>query len=171
MTIYNDRYQVRHLSSPVPERNSISALRESGRSVAILGKAADVIPVESEIRSRSTGLKDTIGRFREIWHGRQSDVLFCSVQQVDLSGHASSLAGGVSALREVDSLLAEIISSMVNGDRLMLTADHGNDPCMNQGRHTREHLPFVLVDGSDGDGAWTDLGRMPTLGAVGALLV
>jgi len=49
--------------------------------------------------------------------------------------------GYAKCLQEVDGALPSIIEKLGNDDLLLITADHGNDPCDNNTDHTREFVP------------------------------
>jgi len=61
-------------------------------------------------------------------------------------GHRRDVSGYARALEWFDSEIGKIRSELREGDILVLTADHGNDPTWIGTDHTRERVP-VLVDG------------------------
>ncbi|MGJ8590686.1 MAG: phosphopentomutase [Yoonia sp.] len=67
-----------------------------------------------------------------------------------LYGHRRDVSGYARALEWFDVEIGKIRSKLRDGDILVLTADHGNDPTWVGTDHTRERVP-VLVDGL-GDG-------------------
>ena len=74
------------------------------------------------------------------------------------------LDGGVDdveSLREFDAWLGEFIPQIEEGDLVILTADHGNDPYHPGTDHTREQIPVMVVGLKDstGDGTFADVAR------------
>lgn len=58
-------------------------------------------------------------------------------------GHRNDPEGFHKALQEFDLRLPEIIDCLDESDRLILTADHGNDPTDISTDHTREYVPLL----------------------------
>lgn len=76
---------------------------------------------------------------------------FCFTNLVDFDamyGHRRNPEGDGHALMELDSRLGMMIQHMRGDDLLMLTADHGNDPCFKGTDHTREHVPLLVYSPS-----------------------
>ncbi|MAY87516.1 MAG: phosphopentomutase [Pseudooceanicola sp.] len=66
-----------------------------------------------------------------------------------LYGHRRDVSGYARALETFDAGIAPILASLRDGDMMILTADHGNDPSWSGTDHTREAVP-VLVAGQGG---------------------
>ena len=54
------------------------------------------------------------------------------------------MKGFAAALETFDAQLPEIQAKMCEDDLLMITADHGCDPCHSGTDHTREHTPLLV---------------------------
>ena len=81
-------------------------------------------------------------------------------------GHRNDPEGFAGALEEFDRRLAEMLKLMNPGDLMIITADHGCDPCDISTDHTREYIPIL---------AWTpgmekavDLGTRSTFADIAA---
>jgi phosphopentomutase len=61
-------------------------------------------------------------------------------------GHRRDVSGYARALEWFDREIGAVIAQMRDGDIMVLTADHGNDPTWIGTDHTRERVP-VLVAG------------------------
>jgi phosphopentomutase len=61
-----------------------------------------------------------------------------------LYGHRNDPSGYAAALEEFDSYLPQIISSLKNGDILLITGDHGCDPITISTDHSREYVPLLV---------------------------
>jgi len=62
-------------------------------------------------------------------------------------GHRRDVAGYARHLEWFDAGLGQIMPRLREGDLMILTADHGNDPTWPGTDHTRERVP-VLVQGT-----------------------
>lgn len=61
--------------------------------------------------------------------------------------------------------LSKIISILESDDILIVMADHGNDPLIGHGKHTREYVPLMIYkNGITG----VELGIRKTMSDVGA---
>jgi phosphopentomutase len=65
-----------------------------------------------------------------------------------LYGHRQDAKGYASALEEFDKRLPDIQGCINDGDLLILTADHGNDPTDKSTDHTREYVPLLCASTS-----------------------
>jgi phosphopentomutase len=61
-----------------------------------------------------------------------------------LYGHRRDVDGYARALEHFDARLPEIEGAMREGDLLIITADHGNDPTYRGTDHTREYAPLLV---------------------------
>ncbi|WP_435138494.1 phosphopentomutase [Pseudopelagicola sp. nBUS_19] len=62
-----------------------------------------------------------------------------------LYGHRRDLSGYARALEWFDSCVGTFMANMRDGDLLILTADHGNDPSWVGTDHTRERVPVLCA--------------------------
>jgi phosphopentomutase len=58
-------------------------------------------------------------------------------------GHRRDVQGYGKALEHFDALLPQIFAKLRQGDLLIITADHGNDPTWKGTDHTRERIPVL----------------------------
>ena len=63
-----------------------------------------------------------------------------------LYGHRRDIPGYADHLEWFDAALGDLLPRLRDGDLLIVTADHGNDPSWPGTDHTRERVP-VLVHG------------------------
>jgi len=61
-----------------------------------------------------------------------------------LYGHRRDTEGYAKALEHFDNRLPEIFNALNEGDLLIMTADHGNDPTKDGSDHTREYVPLLV---------------------------
>jgi len=67
-----------------------------------------------------------------------------------LYGHQRDVSGYARALEWFDARVPELLSRMRDGDLLIFTADHGNDPTYRGTDHTRERVPVVVAGAGTG---------------------
>ena len=74
------------------------------------------------------------------------DLVFANYVDFDsLWGHPRDVAGYARALEAFDARLPEVTGRLRDGDLLILTADHGNDPTHPGTDHTRERVPVLAT--------------------------
>lgn len=61
-----------------------------------------------------------------------------------LYGHRNDVNGFAKCLEEFDAALPKIVETLKDGDWLILTADHGNDPVTPSTDHSREYVPVLI---------------------------
>lgn len=77
-----------------------------------------------------------------------------------LYGHRRDISGYARALEWFDGEIAKLLPKLREGDLLILTADHGNDPSWSGTDHTRECVPVLCYgvgQGSAGHIAFADV--------------
>ncbi len=133
----------------------------AGGAVHAVGKIGDIFAYKS-ITDVSKG-KDDMALFDHMlsWCDRAAsgDLVFANFVEFDsLWGHRRNVSGYARALETFDARLPELTGRLRDGDLLIITADHGNDPTWHGTDHTRERVP-VLVTGPGTEGA--ELGVIP----------
>lgn len=101
----------------------------------------------------------TLEKIAEISHG----FICLNIQETDLAGHAQDVQRYAHLLELSDAYIGKIIEAMTVGDRLIVMADHGNDPTIGHSNHTRECVP-LLVYGKELSNAF--LGERETMADV-----
>jgi phosphopentomutase len=99
-------------------------------------------------------------------NAKSRGLIFSNLVDFDmLFGHRRDPVGYADALAHFDSRLPEIFGAMRDGDLLIVTADHGNDPTFRGTDHTREYAPLLVYS----KGAWpgVDLGTRESLADIG----
>ena len=136
----------RDYAVPPPEPTLLDRLEEAGRSVISVGKIGDIFA------HRGTGtilkapndmaLVDSTLEAASL--AGDGDFVFANYVDFDsLYGHRRDVAGYAAALEAFDARVPELLSVMRDGDLMLFTADHGNDPTWRGTDHTREHVPIV----------------------------
>lgn len=71
--------------------------------------------------------------------------IFTNLVDTDmLYGHRNDAKGYGRAIEEIDTYLTPIMGAMSGEDLLIITADHGCDPCVEGTDHTREYVPLLV---------------------------
>ena len=147
--------------SMVPKRTVLNELKDRGDKVIGIGKIEDIFSKSGITHAIHTGsnkegleltLKAVKGELplEDIAYekGKQYNdktLIFTNLVDTDmLYGHRNDAAGYGRAIEEVDTYVAPIIEAMGEYDVLIITADHGCDPCVPGTDHTREKVPFLF---------------------------
>ena len=129
--------------------------RHGVRTVAI-GKIADLFAgigfdEARETKSNEEGIDATLEAMRTPHHvrGRLSgpEPTFIWTNLVDFDqeyGHRNDPDGFARALERFDGRLPDLLAALPEDGRLVLTADHGNDPTTPGTDHSREHVPLLV---------------------------
>ena len=129
---------------PVP--NLLQQVQDAGLSVMACGKIDDLFANKGISASRHvSGNRATMEAMMQFILEGASGLIFANCVDFDmLYGHRNDHMGMKSALEETDPLIGRVLGMLGEGDLLIITADHGNDPTTPSTDHSREH-PFVLV--------------------------
>ena len=130
-----------------PTPNLLTILKDAGVQVCGIGKISDIFCGVGISSSRSTkSNNDGMLALEEALKLKEPDS-FYFVNLVDfdsLYGHRNDVRGYANALMEFDLFLPRILTELGEGDRLILTADHGCDPTTRGTDHTREYVPLMI---------------------------
>ncbi|SFS66037.1 phosphopentomutase [Sulfitobacter marinus] len=123
-------------------------VQDAGRHVYAVGKIGDIFSMSGfdEVRK---GPDETLMRHLVdlVDSAVDGSLTFANFVEFDsLYGHRRDVSGYARALEWFDAEIGTIASKLRDGDILVLTADHGNDPTWVGTDHTRERAP-VLVRG------------------------
>ena len=152
---------------PPPRENLLAALADEGRDVVCIGKIAsiyDSVGVTKDLTAKNNeqSIDQTISALKEKSRG----LIFSNLVDFDmLYGHRRDTEGYARALEHFDDRLPEIEAAMGDGDLMMITADHGNDPTFPGSDHTREYAPLLVYGKSARAGV--DLGTRFSLSDIG----
>jgi phosphopentomutase len=152
---------------PPPRENLLPLLSDNGLDVVSIGKIASIYDSEGvtqdlTARNNEQSIDQTIKALQDETRG----LIFSNLVDFDmLYGHRRDTEGYARALEHFDSRWPEIEDAMREGDLLMITADHGNDPTYPGTDHTREYAP-LLVYGKKAQ-AGVNLGTRSSLADIG----
>ncbi len=158
----------RHDFSLTPPKNTaLGILKQNGKAVIGVGKIYDIFAGKGLTEcdrqiGNSADMEITSKYQKQDWSG----ICFTNLVDFDMQyGHRRDAEGYAAALNDFDKWLGDFISEMKPDDALIITADHGCDPCHTGTDHTREYIP-VLIYGEKIKPA--SLGTRACFGDVGA---
>lgn len=159
----------RDFSFPPPSPPVMEALVAQGIDVTGVGKISDIYAgrgISDSIKTQSNdhGVAMTLKCIRE-----RRGLIFTNLVDFDAKyGHRRNPQGYAQALERFDSQLPEIVDALQEGDLLLITADHGNDPTFRGTDHTREYVPLIAL--LKGGARGKDLGTRKCFSDVGATI-
>ena len=159
----------RDFAVPPPGFNLLDAFINDNRQVWAVGKIGDIFAHRSISHElKASGLPALVERTIEAMRqAAAGDLVFTNFVDFDSHyGHRRNIAGYASALEYWDRRLPEIIQAMGPNDRMLITADHGNDPSWTGTDHTREKVPLLAMGANVQEcQGFTDVARIIAEGA------
>jgi len=129
-----------------PRENLLPALEEADLDVVCIGKIAsiyDSLGVTEDLKAKNN--QQTINQTIHALVQDTRGLIFSNLVDFDmLYGHRRDTEGFARALEHFDESLPAIEAAMWEGDLMILTADHGNDPTFPGSDHTREYAPLLV---------------------------
>lgn len=153
-----------------PKETVLDAMAKAGLATIGVGKIYDIFAGKS-VQETYANEGNDINMQRTISLTEKDFEGLCYVNLVDFDmiyGHRRDLENYTKALGAVDVQLGELMEKLGPEDILMVTADHGCDPCFTGTDHTREYVPCLIYGDSIKAGA--DLGTRPTFADMGATI-
>lgn len=152
---------------PPPAENLLPMLKNAALDVVCVGKIAsiyDSLGVTEDLTAKNN--EQTVDQTISALKASSRGLIFSNLVDFDmLYGHRRDVEGYATALERFDQRLPEIMSAMREGDLLILTADHGNDPTAPGSDHTREYVPLLVYGQRARPGV--DLGTRGSLADIG----
>ena len=137
----------RHDFSLVPPKNTMfDVLKENCLDTIGVGKIFDIFAGKnvSDCDRRignTVDMEITSDYQQKDFHG----LCFTNLVDFDMQfGHRRDALGYANALNEFDDWLGKFKTKMRPDDVLIITADHGCDPCHSGTDHTREYIPVLI---------------------------
>ncbi|MBP3329549.1 MAG: phosphopentomutase [Clostridia bacterium] len=129
-----------------PQKTLLDVMKDNNYDVISIGKISDIfagkgITKSILTKSNNDGMQKMLETAKEDFNG------LCFVNLVDFDmiyGHRRDKDGYAQALTEFDEFLPEFMEEMREDDILIITADHGCDPCFRGTDHTRENVPLLI---------------------------
>jgi len=149
------------------ELTVLDLLQTEGVPVFGVGKIGDIfawqgVTSSPHVTDNMDGFTKLVGEVGRSERG----FVFCNLVDFDmLWGHRNDAAAYAAGLEAVDARMPELLDAMIEGDLLIITADHGCDPTTPSSDHSREYTPLIAkIKGKDTGGS---LGIRATFGDIG----
>lgn len=129
-----------------PSPTLLKVLSDAGRDVVSVGKIGDIYAHvgtgrEFKVAGNPAFLETTLASMDGLGEG---GLLMTNFVDFDTEfGHRRDPLGYGRLLEAFDAELPRIMAKLRDGDLLILTADHGNDPTWTGTDHTREQIPVM----------------------------
>jgi len=139
-TVYRKDY-----SLDPPSETILDLLQKNNINTVAIGKINDLfnyrgIAVQVKSKSNKEGFENLIKASNEY----QNSLIFINLVDFDVYfGHRNDVKGFTKALKELDDFLPEFLNNLHATDRVIFTADHGNDPTTPSTDHSREYVPVL----------------------------
>jgi phosphopentomutase len=165
--VYEDGVELLHLGHDFGfGRQAPNLVAAAGQPVALIGKMADIVSCEAAERLPGVDTGEVLASFEEVAARQSEGLVAVNVQELDLAGHRESCEDYVGVLMQSDEALGRVIPRMQEGDALIVTGDHGDDPARGP-LHTREEVPLLCFTPG---GARRELPKRRSLADVGATI-
>lgn len=139
-TVYRKDYSLNPPSDTLLDILSYNAINTVG-----IGKINDLFNYRGITRNIKTlsneeGFKALLNASKDF----TDSLIFINLVDFDVYyGHRNDVIGFANALKTFDKFLPELLESLDESDRLVITADHGNDPTTPSTDHSREYVPLL----------------------------
>jgi phosphopentomutase len=138
----------RHDYSSIPPKNNlVQKLYDKRVKTYSIGKVADLFAGNGFTQYRPTKSNaEGISQLLSLMSA-QLDDSFVFVNLIDtdqLYGHRLDPEGYAESLEELDRAIPAIVSKIREDDLLIITGDHGNDPCSTSTDHSRQFVPLLV---------------------------
>lgn len=135
----------RDYAVPPPAPTLCDWVQKAGRKVHAVGKIGDIFSmqgIDDVAKGTDRELMEHLVRLAET--AEEGSLTFANFVEFDsLYGHRRDVEGYAAHLAWFDSQLPRLFDNLRQGDLLILTADHGNDPTWIGTDHTRERVPVL----------------------------
>ncbi|MGQ9462089.1 MAG: phosphopentomutase [Candidatus Fervidibacter sp.] len=134
------------LSVLPPYPTLLDTLTEVGLKVVTVGKVDDIFAGRGvALAVHTSDNRDGMQQVEKLAAQGDFDFLWCTLVDFDtVYGHRNNPQGFAEALAGFDSWLGNFITRLREGDLLVITADHGNDPTTPSTDHSREYVPLLI---------------------------
>ncbi|TCL10238.1 phosphopentomutase [Shimia isoporae] len=130
-----------------PEAVLTNWIQDAGGKVHGVGKIGDIFTmagIDDCTKGSDAKLMQDLHRWGD--EAENGSLTFANFVEFDsLYGHRRDISGYAKALEWFDTEIGAFMDKMREGDLLILTADHGNDPSWSGTDHTRERVPVLCA--------------------------
>jgi len=128
-----------------PSETVLDILKKSKINTVAIGKINDLFNYKGiEVQLKTKSNKEGFDQLKFAAKRYTNSLIFTNLVDFDVYfGHRNDPVGFADALAEFDKFLGEFTEILDPDDRLILTADHGNDPTTPSTDHSREYVPVL----------------------------
>jgi phosphopentomutase len=129
-----------------PSRTVLNILSEAGIQTVAIGKINDLFNYNGiDIREKTKSNDEGCAKLLEYSKKGNNNFIFTNLVDFDVYfGHRNDPEGFAKKLAAFDSFLPEFLGNLDETDRVLITADHGNDPTTPSTDHSREYVPLLF---------------------------
>ena len=128
-----------------PEPTILDILSEKKITTVAIGKINDLFNyrgIQKQIITKSN--EEGCEQLIKMTYAVKDSFIFTNLVDFDVYfGHRNDPAGFAEKLKEFDDFLPGFLNKLDESDRLVITADHGNDPTTPSTDHSREYVPLL----------------------------
>lgn len=164
---YTRTHRRRDFALEPAEPTALDILQDAGVPTFGIGKIGEIFAWRGVCESpHSTDNMNGFDHLLESVTAARDGFVFANLVDFDMVwGHRNDVEGYARGLEAVDARVPELLDAMIDGDLLVITADHGCDPTTPSTDHSREYTPLIVkVKGVD---AGAELGTRATFGDIG----
>ena len=145
----------------------LDLLQRAGVRTTSIGKVDDLFAGRGlDDMHHAKSNEEGIDEILRLARGDPGGLFFANLGDFDtLYGHRNDPRGFAGALERFDAALPGILALAGEGDLVMITADHGNDPVSKSTDHSREYVPLLCY--APGGRPGVPLGTRGTLADAG----
>lgn len=149
-----------------PDEMILDLLLKNNIQTVAIGKINDLfnyrgISIQEKTKTNQEGMNKILHYSKSV----NNTFIFVNLVDFDVYfGHRNDALGFADALKQFDDFLPLLLDNLDETDRLVLTADHGNDPTTPSTDHSREYVPLIYYGKSK---ASKNLGIRKTFSDVG----
>jgi len=139
-----------------PPWSLLQALQQHGVRTVSIGKIFNLFgglgfDEHYKTQSNADGIAETLRLMRAYRPEQGPAFLWINLVDFDeLYGHRNDPDGFARALEAFDRAVPDLLEALPEAGRLVLTADHGNDPITPSTDHSREYVPLLVYGHSAG---------------------
>ena len=130
-----------------PSPTLCDRVQAAGRPVHAIGKIGDIFSmsgIDDVVKGADAALMGHLAQ--AVQEAEEGSLTFANFVEFDsLYGHRRDISGYARALEWFDAAIGPLIARLRDGDLMLLTADHGNDPSWTGTDHTRERVPVLAA--------------------------
>jgi len=160
----------RDYALPPPGQTLLDRVKAASLPVVAIGKIEDLFAGRGITHAIHTASDDDgMDQLERQMAAVDRGLIFANLVDFDTQyGHRNDIAGYAANLERFDARLARLVPMLCDGDLLVVTADHGNDPTTASTDHSREYVPLLVAGARVAAGV--DLGTRETFADVGQTL-